>query len=118
MEFLTQIVTEVEIFSDYQSCAFCRCKYLYLLFDDSFMLESNYVFTTEGHPLPVLSTWHEELPEAYIPTNWTNLKVFASTKLHSPHLHKTSELEKCLYIFFLRRDRDEPVQCLCKYVLL
>ncbi|CAL5198295.1 unnamed protein product [Lathyrus oleraceus] len=50
------------------------CKYLYLLFDDSFMLESNYVFTTEGHPLPVLSTWHEELPEAYIPTNWTNLK--------------------------------------------
>lgn len=69
------------------------------------MLESNYVFTTEGHPLPVLSTWHEELPEAYIPTNWTNLKVFASTKLHSPHLHKTHELEKCLYIFSAQRPR-------------
>ncbi|KAK2355696.1 Glycosyl hydrolase family 47 protein [Trifolium repens] len=50
------------------------CKYLYLLFDDSFLLKSNYVFTTEGHPLPVLSTWHEELPETYIPTNWTTLK--------------------------------------------
>ncbi|KAL5183315.1 Alpha-mannosidase I MNS5 [Glycine soja] len=50
------------------------CKYLYLLFDDSFVHENNYVFTTEGHPLPVLSTWHEELPEAYIPTNWTFVK--------------------------------------------
>ncbi|KAG5153716.1 hypothetical protein JHK82_011685 [Glycine max] len=50
------------------------CKYLYLLFDDSFVHENNYVFTTEGHPLPVLSTWHEELPEAYIPTNWTFMK--------------------------------------------
>ncbi|XP_019456622.1 PREDICTED: alpha-mannosidase I MNS5 isoform X1 [Lupinus angustifolius] len=50
------------------------CKYLYLLFDDSFLLERNYIFTTEGHPLPVLSTWHERLPETYIPTNWTFMK--------------------------------------------
>ncbi|XP_027331674.1 alpha-mannosidase I MNS5 [Abrus precatorius] len=50
------------------------CKYLYLLFDDSFVVENNYVFTTEGHPLPVISTWHEELPESYIPTNWTSVK--------------------------------------------
>ncbi|KAL1334010.1 hypothetical protein HN51_062891 [Arachis hypogaea] len=50
------------------------CKYLYLLFDDSFVHETNYVFTTEGHPLPVLSAWHEKLPETYIPTNWTFMK--------------------------------------------
>ncbi|KAL9439262.1 hypothetical protein AB3S75_024841 [Citrus x aurantiifolia] len=49
------------------------CKYLYLLFDDSFLVDRNYVFTTEGHPLPVLSSWHDRLPEAYIPSNWTFL---------------------------------------------
>ncbi|KAH9776012.1 alpha-mannosidase I MNS5 [Citrus sinensis] len=49
------------------------CKYLYLLFDDSFLVDRNYVFTTEGHPLPVLSSWHDRLPEAYIPRNWTFL---------------------------------------------
>ncbi|KAF9623359.1 hypothetical protein IFM89_000848 [Coptis chinensis] len=48
------------------------CKYLYLLFDDSFLLDQNYVFTTEGHPLPVKCAWHERLPDAYIPTNWTS----------------------------------------------
>ncbi|CAL1367767.1 unnamed protein product [Linum trigynum] len=50
------------------------CKYLYLLFDDSFLAGRNYVFTTEGHPLPVLSDWHDRLPEAYIPSNWTYVK--------------------------------------------
>ncbi|XP_062116325.1 alpha-mannosidase I MNS5 isoform X2 [Humulus lupulus] len=50
------------------------CKYLYLLFDDSFLVNQNYIFTTEGHPIPVLSAWHERLPEAYIPTNWTFVK--------------------------------------------
>ncbi|KAM7272538.1 hypothetical protein ACFE04_027201 [Oxalis oulophora] len=50
------------------------CKYLYLLFDDTFVVDRNYIFTTEGHPLPVLSSWHEKLPEAYNPTNWTFLK--------------------------------------------
>ncbi|KAK3260378.1 hypothetical protein CYMTET_30660 [Cymbomonas tetramitiformis] len=29
------------------------CKYLYLLFDDSFMSTDNYIFSTEGHPMPV-----------------------------------------------------------------
>ncbi|KAF3437093.1 hypothetical protein FNV43_RR19846 [Rhamnella rubrinervis] len=51
------------------------CKYLYLLFDDTFLVDRNYVFTTEGHPLPVLSAWHERLPETYIPTNWTFAKT-------------------------------------------
>ncbi|KAK4744332.1 hypothetical protein SAY87_010644 [Trapa incisa] len=50
------------------------CKYLYLLFDDTFWVEHNYVFTTEGHPLPVLREWHDRLPEAYIPSNWTFIK--------------------------------------------
>ncbi|KAL3697129.1 hypothetical protein R1sor_011205 [Riccia sorocarpa] len=38
------------------------CKYLYLLFDDSFLKGGNYVFTTEGHPLPVLRAWQQWLP--------------------------------------------------------
>lgn len=50
------------------------CKYLYLLFDDSFLANQNYVFTTEGHPLPVRSSWHEKLPEIYTLTNWTSMK--------------------------------------------
>ncbi|KAF7838374.1 alpha-mannosidase I MNS5 [Senna tora] len=50
------------------------CKYLYLLFDDSFLKDGNYIFTTEGHPLPVLRAWHEKLPETYIPSNWTSIK--------------------------------------------
>ncbi|RXH96263.1 hypothetical protein DVH24_008767 [Malus domestica] len=33
------------------------------------------IFTTEGHPPPVLSSWHERLPETYIHSNWTCLKV-------------------------------------------
>ncbi|KAF5187876.1 Mannosyl-oligosaccharide 1,2-alpha-mannosidase [Thalictrum thalictroides] len=49
------------------------CKYLYLLYDDSFLIDQNYVFTTEGHPLPVKSAWQERLPEAYIATNWTSI---------------------------------------------
>ena len=35
------------------------CKYLYLLFDDSFMDGRNLVFSTEGHPLPVLA-WQNQ----------------------------------------------------------
>ncbi|KAL6997222.1 hypothetical protein U1Q18_007345 [Sarracenia purpurea var. burkii] len=54
---------------------FCRCKYLYLLFDGSFLVDRNYIFTTEGHPLPILSAWHERLPDTYIPSNWTIVKV-------------------------------------------
>lgn len=56
----------------------CRCKYLYLLFDDSFVVNRNYIFTTEGHPLPILSSWHERLPEAYIPSNWTSVQVLVT----------------------------------------
>ncbi|AAD45990.1 Similar to gb/U04299 mannosyl-oligosaccharide alpha-1,2-mannosidase from Mus musculus. ESTs gb/R84145 and gb/AA394707 come from this gene [Arabidopsis thaliana] len=47
------------------------CKYLYLLFDDSFVAKRNYIFTTEGHPIQVVSSWHEKLPETYFSGNWT-----------------------------------------------
>ncbi|XVF12147.1 hypothetical protein REPUB_Repub08aG0089100 [Reevesia pubescens] len=56
------------------------CKYLYLLFDDSFLVDRNYIFTTEGHPLPILSSWHERLPETYIPTNRTYAKSEQKTR--------------------------------------
>lgn len=67
-------VTTMEL-EDHQHSFFLAetCKYLYLLFDDSFLANQNYVFTTEGHPLPVLSAWHERLPAAYIPSNWTSV---------------------------------------------
>ncbi|DBA85723.1 TPA: hypothetical protein ACH3X1_005291 [Trebouxia sp. C0004] len=38
------------------------CKYLFLLFDDSFLQKKNYIFTTEGHVIPVLSKFHEPSP--------------------------------------------------------
>ncbi|KAL6183216.1 hypothetical protein ACLB2K_044627 [Fragaria x ananassa] len=69
-------VTTMEL-EDHQHSFFLAetCKYLYLLFDDSFLAEQNYVFTTEGHPLPVLSSWQDRLPETYIQSNWTFLKT-------------------------------------------
>ncbi|KAG5229932.1 alpha-mannosidase MNS [Salix suchowensis] len=57
------------------------CKYLYLLFDDSFLVDWNHIFTTEGHPLPVLSAWQDRLPEIYIPSNWTYVKCNVSASL-------------------------------------
>ncbi|KAK4486093.1 hypothetical protein RD792_008761 [Penstemon davidsonii] len=68
-------VTTMEL-EDHQHSFFLAetCKYLYLLFDDSFLVNQNYIFTTEGHPLPILSSWHERLPVAYIPSNWTSVK--------------------------------------------
>nr|GMC60392.1 alpha-mannosidase I MNS5 isoform X1 [Ipomoea batatas] len=68
-------VTTMEL-EDHQHSFFLAetCKYLYLLFDDSFLVNRNYIFTTEGHPLPVLSTWHDRLSEAYLPSNWTSFK--------------------------------------------
>eukprot|EP00252_Welwitschia_mirabilis_P008025 TRINITY_DN19739_c0_g1_i2.p1 TRINITY_DN19739_c0_g1~~TRINITY_DN19739_c0_g1_i2.p1 ORF type:complete len:217 (-),score=20.13 TRINITY_DN19739_c0_g1_i2:101-751(-) len=41
------------------------CKYLYLLFDDTFLTERNYIFTTEGHLLPIESSWHDLVPAIY-----------------------------------------------------
>ncbi|GKV21484.1 hypothetical protein SLEP1_g31460 [Rubroshorea leprosula] len=61
-------------------------KYLYLLFDDSFMVVRKYIFTTEGHPLPVLRSWHERLPETYIPTNWTYDMEASRQRLHATSL--------------------------------
>ncbi|KAG0470866.1 hypothetical protein HPP92_017566 [Vanilla planifolia] len=53
------------------------CKYLYLLYDDTFLAGRNYIFTTEGHPLPIRSSWHEKLPGSYIPENWTTVKLLS-----------------------------------------
>lgn len=53
----------------------CRCKYLYLLYDDSFLIDRNYIFTTEGHPLPVLAAWHDRLPDVYASANYTFIQV-------------------------------------------
>jgi len=38
------------------------CKYLFLLFDeDNFVNKQNFIFTTEGHPLPMNMPWHKNL---------------------------------------------------------
>ncbi|XP_047316787.1 alpha-mannosidase I MNS5 [Impatiens glandulifera] len=65
-------VTSMEL-EDHQHSFFLAetCKYLYLLFNDSFLVGRNYVFTTEGHPLPVLRAWHDRLPDTYIPSTHT-----------------------------------------------
>ncbi|KAF3782420.1 putative alpha-mannosidase I [Nymphaea thermarum] len=66
------------------------CKYLYLLFDDSFMADRNYIFTTEGHPLPVRSAWHEWLPEIYLPTELAPAKVKYLSKIAVCFMHDIS----------------------------
>ena len=41
-----------------------RCKYLYLLFDDQALARAdihNFIFSTEGHVLPVLPQWHRPM---------------------------------------------------------
>ncbi|KAL5974276.1 Alpha-mannosidase I mns5 [Asimina triloba] len=50
------------------------CKYLYLLYDDSFLAGQNYIFTTEGHPLPVKSSWHDRFYQIYLPANWSDIE--------------------------------------------
>lgn len=56
-------VTTMEL-EDHQHSFFLSemCKYLYLLFDDTFVSKHNYVFSTEGHPLPVLRSWQQRVP--------------------------------------------------------
>ncbi|XP_010678691.2 alpha-mannosidase I MNS5 isoform X1 [Beta vulgaris subsp. vulgaris] len=68
------------VLEDHQHSFFLSetCKYLYLLYDDSFLVDQNYVFTTEGHPLPVLSAWQDRLPEVYTSANYTFIQRRAS----------------------------------------
>jgi len=59
-------VTTMEL-EDHQHSFFLSetCKYLYLLFDDTFLVGQNYIFSTEGHPFPVQNSWHEWVPSIY-----------------------------------------------------
>ncbi|XP_065876431.1 alpha-mannosidase I MNS5 [Euphorbia lathyris] len=84
------------------------CKYLYLLFDDSFLADRNYVFTTEGHPLPVLSSWHERLPEAYISSNSSYVK-------NEKHRKRASamSLQVCPAMSLIPRDGDQKAESAC-----
>eukprot|EP00249_Psilotum_nudum_P014898 c25057_g1_i2 orf=71-1792(-) len=73
-------VTTMEL-EDHQHSFFLSetCKYLYLLFDDSFVTNRNYIFSTEGHPLPVLSSWQRWVPahldNGYIPCKDEKWKI-------------------------------------------
>ncbi|KAH8493105.1 hypothetical protein H0E87_022381 [Populus deltoides] len=83
------------------------CKYLYLLFDDSFLVDRNYIFTTEGHPLPVLSAWHERLPEIYIPSNWTYVKK------EKPKLASAMSLQVCPALSLNSRHGEQLIESAC-----
>ncbi|KAJ4756888.1 hypothetical protein LUZ62_091293 [Rhynchospora pubera] len=81
------------------------CKYLYLLYDDSFVAGRNFVFTTEGHPLPVRSLWHERLPEAYITSNRTSFKTSRVSPLSSqvcPEMIRGAKVESACHVPDLR----------------
>ncbi|XAR50136.1 hypothetical protein NMG60_11004382 [Bertholletia excelsa] len=84
------------------------CKYLYLLFNDSFLVDRNYIFTTEGHPLPVVSAWHERLPETYIPSNWTLVKRQPQAKRVS-----AMSLQLCPAKFLNSGQSNEQVESAC-----
>ncbi|PSS07817.1 Alpha-mannosidase [Actinidia chinensis var. chinensis] len=102
-------VTTMEL-EDHQHSFFLAetCKYLYLLFDDSFLVDRNYIFTTEGHPLPVLSAWHERLPETYIPSNWTFVESEQKAKRVS-----AMSLQVCPAITLKSGHVSEKVESVC-----
>ncbi|GFS32653.1 glycosyl hydrolase family 47 protein [Actinidia rufa] len=102
-------VTTMEL-EDHQHSFFLAetCKYLYLLFDDSFLVDRNYIFTTEGHPLPVLSAWHERLPETYIPSNWTFVESEQKAKRVS-----AMSLQVCPEITLKSGHGSEQVESVC-----
>ncbi|GKD94536.1 alpha-mannosidase I MNS5, partial [Tanacetum coccineum] len=84
------------------------CKYLYLLFDDSPLIGHNYVFTTEGHPLPVNSDWHERLPGSYIPSNWTSIKI-ATQKIHASAM----SMQVCPANLLTPGRDGQPIESVC-----
>ncbi|KAI3513428.1 hypothetical protein L1887_20762 [Cichorium endivia] len=84
------------------------CKYLYLLFDDSALTGQNYVFTTEGHPLPVMSDWHERLPDSYIPHNWTSIKIETQKKQGS-----AMSMQVCPANLLNRGHDGEQIESVC-----
>ncbi|KAK4394608.1 Alpha-mannosidase I MNS5 [Sesamum angolense] len=102
-------VTTMEL-EDHQHSFFLAetCKYLYLLFDDSFLANKNYIFTTEGHPLPILSSWHERLPEAYLPSNWTSVKSEEQQKRAS-----AMSLRICPASTLNCRNSHPPLESIC-----
>ncbi|TXG50332.1 hypothetical protein EZV62_022856 [Acer yangbiense] len=85
------------------------CKYLYLLFDDSFLVDRNIIFTTEGHPLPVLSSWHEKLPEAYIPANWT----FPKSESQRRRQESAMTLQVCPATTLSLNHGDQQIESAC-----
>ncbi|XP_075503394.1 alpha-mannosidase I MNS5 [Primulina tabacum] len=102
-------VTTMEL-EDHQHSFFLAetCKYLYLLFDDSFLVNRNYVFTTEGHPLPILSSWHEKLPEAYAPSNGTVIK-----SVKTPRRASAMSLQICPAIIPNYRHNHQLLESAC-----
>eukprot|EP01025_Chloroclados_australasicus_P003930 TRINITY_DN10939_c1_g1_i6.p1 TRINITY_DN10939_c1_g1~~TRINITY_DN10939_c1_g1_i6.p1 ORF type:complete len:751 (-),score=105.65 TRINITY_DN10939_c1_g1_i6:337-2589(-) len=67
------------------------CKYLYLLFDDSFLKQDEFVFTTEGHPIPVLHSIQSQQRYGPVEANLTISKHLPPTTLSpKPTLHLNS----------------------------
>ncbi|THG04484.1 hypothetical protein TEA_022656 [Camellia sinensis var. sinensis] len=71
------------------------CKYLYLLFDDSFLVGRNYIFTTEGHPLPVSKQKAKR-------ASAMSLQVCPATTLKSGH--GGHQVESACHILDVRND--------------
>ncbi|EIE19324.1 seven-hairpin glycosidase [Coccomyxa subellipsoidea C-169] len=79
------------------------CKYLFLLANDSFWKGGNYVFTTEGHPIPgVRRVYH-------VPLEWGTLHANASAldALVCPDFTQVSTVESTCHI----RDRNGDGSC-------
>ncbi|KAI4326680.1 hypothetical protein MLD38_031968 [Melastoma candidum] len=82
------------------------CKYLYLLFDDEFLANRNYVFTTEGHPLPVIRDWQDRLPETFFLTNRTYFKMNEKKR-------KTSALSSQVCPAISLGSQKQPIESAC-----
>ncbi|KAL2935978.1 Alpha-mannosidase I MNS5 [Bienertia sinuspersici] len=99
------------VLEDHQHSFFLSetCKYLYLLYDDSFLLNQNYIFTTEGHPLPVLAAWHDRLPEVYTTANYTFIQ-----SINKPRRASAMSLQLCPAMTVNScRQTNEKIESVC-----
>jgi len=85
------------------------CKYLYLLFDlDNFVNKENYLFTTEGHILPINLPWHKNSPDTIrdvcINERYMNTSDRITNDLRNYHLFFGNSYMKYQEKCFLRMD--------------
>jgi len=80
-------------------------KYLYLLFDpDNKFNRENYIFSTEAHPFPVVSSVQSHAKRYYEKTNKDTRK-----ELHK--INKTFDANKYFHNRYAKKEKERPFPC-------